>query len=53
MLARTGAREALAVAEVDAATISGSRTVIDHLADRRPDAYLPPAAADAAFGIGL
>jgi predicted amidohydrolase len=39
VLARTGARAGLAVAEVDLAAIADSRMVIDHLADRRPDAY--------------
>jgi predicted amidohydrolase len=53
VLARTGAREGLAVAEVDLAAVGESRMVIDHLADRRPEAYLPAASADAAFGIGL
>jgi len=45
VLARTGAREGLAVAEVDPAALADARMVIDHLADRRPDAYAP--AADA------
>ena len=45
VLARTGAREGLAVAEVDLAALADARMVIDHLADRRPDAYAP--AADA------
>ena len=53
VLARTGAGEGLAVADVELAAVGGSRTVIDHLADRRPEAYLPPAAADAALGVGL
>ena len=39
VLARTGAREGLAVAEVDLAALADARMVIDHLADRRPDAY--------------
>ena len=51
MLARTGAREGLAIAEVDLAAVADSRMVIDHLADRRPDAYTPPAAAASALGF--
>ncbi len=43
VLARTGAREGLAVAEVDLAALADARMVIDHLADRRPDAYAPAA----------
>jgi predicted amidohydrolase len=39
VLARTGAGAGLAVAEVDLAAVDGARLVIDHLADRRPDAY--------------
>ena len=50
VLARTGAREGLAVATVDLAAVAESRLVIDHLADRRADCYGPgepqaPAAA--------
>ncbi len=53
VLARTGAREGLATADIDLAAVAGSRMVIDHLADRRPEAYAPPAAAaDAALGFG-
>ncbi len=51
VLARTGAREGLAVAEVDLAALADARMVIDHLADRRPDAYAPAAAAAAALGV--
>jgi predicted amidohydrolase len=39
VLARTGAREGLAVADVDLAALGDARMVIDHLADRRTDAY--------------
>src|SRR4051794_6714514 len=39
VLARTGARAGLAVARADLAVVQDSRMVIDHLADRRPDAY--------------
>jgi N-carbamoylputrescine amidase len=39
VLARTGAREGLAVADVDLGALADARMVIDHLADRRPDAY--------------
>ena len=52
VLARTGAREGLALAEVDLAAVADARMVIDHLADRRPEAYLPPAAAASALGFG-
>ena len=36
---RTGARAGLATARVDLAEVRESRLTIDHLADRRPDAY--------------
>jgi predicted amidohydrolase len=39
VLTRTGAGEGLAVADVDLAALEQARIVIDHLADRRPDAY--------------
>jgi predicted amidohydrolase len=52
VLARTGAREGLAVADVDLGAVPEARLGIDHLADRRPDAYAPPApAAAAALGF--
>jgi N-carbamoylputrescine amidase len=52
VLARTGAREGLAVADIDLAAVGESRIAIDHLADRRPDAYgAPVAGAEAALGI--
>jgi N-carbamoylputrescine amidase len=47
VLARTGARAGMAVAAADLATVAGSRLVVDHLADRRPDAYGHHAAAAA------
>ncbi len=48
--ARTGAGEGLAVATVDVASeIGAMRGHIDHVADRRPDAYGPPAGAVAAL----
>ena len=51
VLARTHAREGLALAEVDLAAIGDSRVVIDHLADRRPEAYGGPADVAAALGF--
>ena len=51
VLARTGAREGLAVAEADLAAVGVSRTFIDHLADRRPDTYYAPAEAATALGF--
>ena len=47
VLARTGARPGVAVAPADLAAVGESRLVIDHLADRRPDAYGHPAASPA------
>ena len=52
LLARTHAREGLALAEFDVAGVEGSRMVIDHLADRRPDAYGGAADVAAALGFG-
>ena len=51
VLARTGAEEGLAVAAVDLAAVHEIRLGIDHLADRRPDAYAPPLPAAAALGF--
>ena len=51
VLARTGAEEGLAVAAVDLARGARVRLGIDHLADRRPDAYAPPLPAAAALGF--
>jgi predicted amidohydrolase len=51
VLARTGVREGLAVAEVDLAAVHEARLGIDHLADRRPDAYAPALPAAAALGF--
>ena len=51
VLASTGAEEGLAVAEVDLAAIHEIRLGIDHLADRRPDAYAPPLPAAAVLGF--
>jgi N-carbamoylputrescine amidase len=48
VLARTRAREGLAVATVDIEAVAGSRALIDHLADWRPEAYGTPAPAAAA-----
>jgi predicted amidohydrolase len=45
VLARTGARAGMAVATVDLAAVQESRMVIDHLGDRRPEAYGAGAAA--------
>ena len=54
VLASTGSRPGLAVAEVDAATAVGeSRLAIDHLADRRPGAYGGPARAGAVNAFEL
>ena len=52
VLARTPAREGLALAQVDLAAVEGSRMVIDHLADRRPEAYGGAADVAAALGFG-
>jgi N-carbamoylputrescine amidase len=52
VLARTAAREGLALAGVDLAAVEGSRMVIDHLADRRPEAYGGAADVAAARGFG-
>ena len=51
VLARTGGRRGLAVAEIDLAAVREARLGIDHLADRRPDAYAPPAPAAAVAGF--
>ena len=51
VLATTGADEGLAVAEVDLAAVHEIRLGIDHLADRRPDAYAPPLPAATALGF--
>jgi predicted amidohydrolase len=52
VLARTGAREGLAVADVDLGAVREARLGIDHLADRRPDAYAAQApTAAAALGF--
>ena len=48
VLARTGSRPGLAVARADLAEIPASRAVIDHLGDRRPDAYGDPLASSGA-----
>jgi predicted amidohydrolase len=52
VLASTHAREGLALAEVDLAVVEGTRMVIDHLADRRPEAYGGAADVAAALGFG-
>jgi N-carbamoylputrescine amidase len=52
VLARTGARTGMAVATVDLAAVQESRMVIDHLGDRRPEAY-GVAGAAAATTLGL
>jgi predicted amidohydrolase len=51
VLAATGANAGLAVADVDLAAIHEIRLGIDHLADRRPDAYAPPLPAAAVLGF--
>jgi predicted amidohydrolase len=53
VLARTRARENLAVATVDLEAVAESRAIIDHLADRRPDAYGVAGGGEAAVaGLG-
>jgi len=52
-LARTGARAGLALADVDLAAVADARMVIDHLADRRPEAYAPSVEAATALSFGL
>jgi predicted amidohydrolase len=52
VLARTGPRGGLALAAVDPrAEVERSRMVIDHLGDRRPEAYGVPEAPAAALGL--
>jgi nitrilase len=52
VLARTGPRGGLALAAVDArAEVERSRAVIDHLGDRRPEAYGVPEPAAAVAGL--
>jgi len=51
VLATTGAEAGLAVAQVDLAAVHEIRLGIDHLADRRPDAYAPPLPAAAVLGF--
>jgi N-carbamoylputrescine amidase len=51
VLARTGTGEGLAVAQIDLAAVHEARLGIDHLADRRPDAYAPPLPAATALGF--
>jgi predicted amidohydrolase len=53
-LAATGAREGIAAAAIDAReAVRLSRLGIDHLGDRRPEAYGTPAAAAAAGGAAI
>jgi len=47
VLAATGARPGLAVAHADLEEVRRSREAIDHLSDRRPDAYGPLASSPA------
>jgi N-carbamoylputrescine amidase len=51
VLATSGARPGLAVADIDLSAVHGTRLAIDHLADRRPDAYALPAPAATALGF--
>jgi N-carbamoylputrescine amidase len=51
VLARTGAHAGVAVASIDFAAVHEARLGIDHLADRRPDAYAPAVPAAAALGF--
>jgi predicted amidohydrolase len=51
VLASTGPAEGLAIADVDLAAVHEIRLGIDHLADRRPDAYAPPVPAAAVLGF--
>jgi len=54
VLARTGSRPGMAVAQVDAETaVRESRLGIDHLADRRPGAYAGAAPMTAAAVVGV
>ncbi len=52
VLARTGAREGLALAEAALGAVGEARMVIDHLADRRPEAYGATGDVAAALGFG-
>ena len=45
VLARTASRPGLAVARADLDEVRASRAIIDHLGDRRPDAYDPLASS--------
>jgi N-carbamoylputrescine amidase len=48
VLATTGVREGMAIAELDVAqTLEAARRAMGHLRDRRPDAYAPPTVAPA------
>ena len=51
VLARTGADAGVAIAEVELAAVREIRVGIDHLADRRPEAYAPPLPAATALGF--
>jgi len=51
VLARTGAQAGMATARVDLAEVRESRLAIDHLADRRPDAYATFAHPAAALAV--
>lgn len=51
VLAATGAGEGLAAAAIDLAAVREIRLGIDHLADRRPDAYAPRPPAATALGF--
>jgi predicted amidohydrolase len=51
VLARTGAHASVAVADIDLAAVHEVRLGIDHLADRRPDAYAPIVPAATALGF--
>jgi N-carbamoylputrescine amidase len=51
VLATSGARPGLAVADIDLSAVHGTRLAIYHLADRRPDAYALPAPAATALGF--
>ena len=52
VLARTGAREGLALAEASLGAVGEARMVIDHLADRRPEVYGATGDVAAALGFG-
>ncbi len=53
VLAQVGSRAGMAAARVDLREVRDSRMTIDHLADRRPEAYGPARGPRAAVALGL